>query len=89
MSLNIHIVNLLRSRFYMKSEWFINSKKETIMKITKLGLAIATVGAVLLVFGCAEKGTPLVAPCKAPCKATHPAYHGKLGKTYTHCDRNK
>ncbi len=58
------------------------------MKI-KFGLAITTIAAILFVFGCAEKGTPLVAPSKAPCKVMHPAYHGKLGKTYTRCDRNK
>jgi hypothetical protein len=58
------------------------------MKI-KLGLVITMIAAVLFVFGCAEKSTPLVAPSKACAKKAHPScYCGKLGKTCK-CNRKK
>jgi hypothetical protein len=58
------------------------------MKI-KLGLAITMIAAILLAFGCAEKGTPFVGPSRACAKKAHKTcYCGKLGKSCK-CDRKK
>lgn len=57
------------------------------MKITKIGLAIVAVSAILFVVGCTKDTTPQP-QTQAP-QAQPQTYHGKLGTTSTQNDVNK
>lgn len=57
------------------------------MKLLKIGLTIATVGAFLLVAGCTTEQPPQPAQTVQP--QTQHVYQGKLGRTSTTNDVNK